>query len=596
MEAPALAPSTPMAAAAIEGASAPSSSTASATPVAPKTRAPKEKRRPMQLSFIQADGGAQKVPDRFVASCEQYAAAPRPASGTAGAAPGAPSLLRGCSATSATSSAACSPSTASAQDQIAAANARSPMQSGGLTMASEGASTTASSGGEQAEVAGVEDLELLGKLGSGSSGFVEKHRHVRTGRELALKVIQAKDVSEAQRKAILLELRTFAKCRSPHIVDFYGAFFHASSIHIALEYMDAGALSCVLERQRRRGGPSAAVVPERILANVMWQILDGLEYLHCEMRVIHRDIKPANLLFSSSGVAKITDFGVSGELEDDLASQNKVTFVGTMYYMSPERVRGEPYKYDSDMWSLGVTIFECASGRYPYAKADEDSMRQLSFWELMRRIVEQQAPCLPEIGPDGQHRNSPELQDIAQQMLKKEPRNRPSAAMMKTHAWFGGSWPPSAAQNLELATWVAGEDTSITPSFATEAQRVDISPGAPYGFASTPEAREAPSSSGSQQAGTLPFPPSGASSSSSTAVPNTNAVLSELAVGTPPPLPPVGSAVGSSAASTPSGPSMAMSVRSGGQNLFRRPGSGGTPMSANGAGAPSFPFSSETSA
>ncbi|CAE7896386.1 MKK1, partial [Symbiodinium sp. KB8] len=132
---------------------------------------------------------------------------------------------------------------------------------------------------------------------------------------------------------------------------------------------------------------------------------------------------------STTGIVKITDFGVSGELEDDLEQTKKVTFarsvpnqaqdqqlkrvVGTIHYMSPERVVGKPYAYNSDTpgaeWSLGLTLMECILLRYPYAR-EEEVGRQFSFWELMRRIDTQEPPCLPAAT---QH--SEKLQDFLQQ-------------------------------------------------------------------------------------------------------------------------------------------------------------------------------------
>uniref|UniRef100_A0A7S1FIZ3 mitogen-activated protein kinase kinase n=1 Tax=Noctiluca scintillans TaxID=2966 RepID=A0A7S1FIZ3_NOCSC len=324
-------------------------------------------------------------------------------------------------------------------------------------LSSEGASTTASSTSECFDVDRPEDTEYICKLGQGSSGTVYKHRHIRTAREVAIKVITAADIGEAQRKAILLELRTCAKCRSPHIVDFYGAFYHETNIHIALEYMDAGALSTPREKRQW--------IPERLLSYITWQVLDGLEYLHSVMHVIHRDLKPSNLLLSSSGVIKIADFGVSGELEDDASQAEKLTWVGTTYYMSPERVQRKPYRYDSDMWSLGITLIECISGLYPYADGDGTVARSESFWKLMDKIVKQDAPRLPS---DKGH--SVDAQDFIQQVVQKEPRNRPSAAMMKTHAWIGGS-PALPKQvdeelRLELASWIRESIEMPAPSNA----------------------------------------------------------------------------------------------------------------------------------
>ena len=82
------------------------------------------------------------------------------------------------------------------------------------------------------------------------------------------------------------------------------------------------------------------------------------------MKVIHRDIKPSNLLINSEGQVKIADFGVSGQIENTL--EYKHSWVGTATYMSPERFKGEPYNHDTDIWSLGLAIIECALGRYPY--------------------------------------------------------------------------------------------------------------------------------------------------------------------------------------------------------------------------------------
>lgn len=387
-----------------------------ATPSAASNERKKEKKRPTALTAL-PQRCAPQVEESFRSQCDQWGGAKTRGGGTPASATPPPS----------------------SGDDRGTPEASTPQiggNGGGAQIGSEGASTTASSAGDFFDLQGIEELERLSKLGAGVSGVVEKHRHTRTGREMALKIIQAKDIAEPQRKAILLELRTFAKCRNPHIVYFYGAFFHENNIHIALEYMDAGALSTILERKR--------TVPEKLLANITWQVLDGLEYLHREMHVIHRDLKPSNILLNYAGIVKITDFGVSGELDDDIEQRAKVTWVGTIYYMSPERVRGLPYRYDSDMWSLGLMILECFSGRKPYASGS----RLLSFWELMKRIAEEDPPRF-QLG-DG---HTSQLQDFVGCILNKEPRDRASAAMMKMHAWLGAG-PPTLAQQAELASWI----------------------------------------------------------------------------------------------------------------------------------------------
>jgi len=206
--------------------------------------------------------------------------------------------------------------------------------------------------------------------------------------------------------------------------------------------MDVGSLQDMLDLRHK--------VPEEHLATITWQVLDGLEYLHKGMHVIHRDVKPSNLLLNSRGMVKVTDFGVSGELEDDIASQQKITWVGTIYYMSPERVRGEQYRYDSDIWSLGLTLLESLSGRYPYQEETRNQKRSLSFWELMKRIVEQEAPSQALKGVE----HSLEFQDFINHCVQKEPQHRSSASKLKLHEWVSGF--PSTERHQKLLDWIAG--------------------------------------------------------------------------------------------------------------------------------------------
>jgi serine/threonine protein kinase len=121
----------------------------------------------------------------------------------------------------------------------------------------------------------------------------------------------------------LLELKTYHQSNHPYIVSFHGAFFTEGRLSFVLEYMDAGTLADLI-----KAGP----ITENVLARLTAQILTGLEYLHKQLHIIHRDIKPQNILINSKGQAKITDFGVSGEIAHTQAMAK--TFVGTAKYMS----------------------------------------------------------------------------------------------------------------------------------------------------------------------------------------------------------------------------------------------------------------------
>ena len=256
-----------------------------------------------------------------------------------------------------------------------------------------------------------DDLEMLGVLGRGASSHVNKARHKSTGDLMAVKVIAIH--SKGMRAQIMSEVKTLYDAKCPCLVQFHGAFFKEGSISIALEYMDEGCLETVLANH-------GSVIPENILAAVTHQVLWGLAYLKHEKRV-HRDIKPQNILCNSKGEVKLTDFGISKELESTVGMC--MTFVGTFKYMSPERVQSKPYSYASDVWSLGLVLIECATGRYPYPKCS-------GHIEMVQTVLE--AP-IPELDAAS---FSPEFRDFCRCCLKRNPQERVPAEILLQSPWF----------------------------------------------------------------------------------------------------------------------------------------------------------------
>mmetsp|Transcript_431 Transcript_431/g.1222 ORF Transcript_431/g.1222 Transcript_431/m.1222 type:complete len:221 (-) Transcript_431:75-737(-) len=192
-----------------------------------------------------------------------------------------------------------------------------------------------------------------------------------------------------------------------------------------MEYMDGGSLLQVLMDHGK--------IPEKYLAEISRQVLLGLLYLHKERRILHRDIKPSNLLLNQNGEVKITDFGVSGQLANSVSKC--VSWVGTITYMSPERISGQKYGYDSDIWSLGLSLVECALGRFPYPPTEPGSEQEsqpmkLSFWDLLHYIVENPPPELPA------NQFSAEFRDFVARCLCKQPEQRAKVQDLLNHPFL----------------------------------------------------------------------------------------------------------------------------------------------------------------
>lgn len=240
----------------------------------------------------------------------------------------------------------------------------------------------------------LDEVDTLEELGKGNYGTVFKVRHARpkmrrpgqglrgnmqrgisvsnkvdseqssagtTGLVMAMKEIRL-ELDDAKFAQIIMELDVLHRCVSPFIIDFYGAFFQEGSVYICLENMDGGSIDKLY----------GDGVPEGVLRKITFSTVMGLRYLKDEHNIIHRDVKPTNILVNSRGQIKICDFGVSGNLVASMARTN----IGCQSYMAPERISGGgmsagsagsgAYSVQSDIWSLALTIIECALGRYPY--------------------------------------------------------------------------------------------------------------------------------------------------------------------------------------------------------------------------------------
>ncbi|KAJ3812834.1 kinase-like domain-containing protein [Lentinula aff. lateritia] len=330
------------------------------------------------------------------------------------------------------------------------------------------------------------DLKNIAELGMGNGGSVMKVGHVPSGVVMAKKIVLI-DAKPSVRKQILRELHIMHRCSSPFIVSFFGAYLSEPNICICMEYMDKGSFDSIYKTIGSKGRPNEAIagpIPIGIVRQLAKRVLGGLVYLKDEMEVLHRDIKPSNILLNSEGEVKLCDFGVSGELENNVAK----TFVGTSVYMSPERIQGSDYSVKSDVWSLGITLIELAHGCFPFAdsEVEEDTpidltaltpisslpsslpsaqrhsrrksrgvslqggVGTLSILELMHHIVREPPPTL--ITPSVPH--SLEFTEEAAQFvvhcLKKDPGERMNPRDLLEMGWMDDA---GRGEEMTLRMW-----------------------------------------------------------------------------------------------------------------------------------------------
>lgn len=155
-----------------------------------------------------------------------------------------------------------------------------------------------------------------------------------------------------------------------------------------MEFCEGGSLDSIYKEVKRLGGRTG----EKVLGKIAEGVLQGLTYLHSK-KIIHRDIKPSNILLCRNGEVKLCDFGVSG----DFGTKGEAnTFIGTSYYMAPERITGQSYTITSDVWSTGVTLLEVAQHRFPFPADGTEMQPRAGLIDLLTYIVRQPIPKLKD--------------------------------------------------------------------------------------------------------------------------------------------------------------------------------------------------------
>ncbi|KAI4617695.1 uncharacterized protein J4E87_008332 [Alternaria ethzedia] len=271
-------------------------------------------------------------------------------------------------------------------------------------------------------------IEEKGSLGEGAGGAVTKCILKGGKTTFALKIITTNPDPDVK-KQIVRELSFNKNCASDHICRYYGAFMDDSTgtISIAMEFCEGGSLDAVYREVKKLGGRTG----EKVLGKVAEGVLNGLTYLHSH-RIIHRDIKPSNILLCRNGQVKLCDFGVSGEFG---TKGDANTFIGTSYYMAPERITGQSYTITSDVWSLGVTLLEVAQHRFPFPADGTEMNPRAGLIDLLTYIVRQPIPKLKD-EPENGIKWSENFKYFIECCLEKDCPRRATPWRMLEHPWM----------------------------------------------------------------------------------------------------------------------------------------------------------------
>ncbi|HUF78663.1 MAG TPA: protein kinase [Thermoanaerobaculia bacterium] len=242
---------------------------------------------------------------------------------------------------------------------------------------------------------------ILRTLGSGAMGVVylaedpriERHVAIKTVRQLSDEPRQAAD----RRERLLREAKTAGRLIHPHIVTLFDAGDHHGTLYLAFEHVEGQGL----DRRLRSGEPATAAEALRIAR----ETASGLAFAH-RHGIVHRDVKPANLLLTADGRVKISDFGIAKVVGQATELTMTGMVIGSPHYLSPEQVRGEELDGRSDLFSLGVVLYELLGGRRPF---DAETLTTLVY-----QILHQPPPPMPL--RDGL---APRLTEVLSRLLAK---------------------------------------------------------------------------------------------------------------------------------------------------------------------------------
>ncbi len=249
--------------------------------------------------------------------------------------------------------------------------------------------------------------KIVEELGRGGMGIVYKAEDNKLKRTVALKLLPPDLTGDSEAKErFIREAQAAAVLEHPNICTIYEVDETEDKTFISMAYVDGQSL-----RDRVKTGPLE--VAEAL--DVAIQVSEGLAAAH-QQGIVHRDIKSANIMMTKDGQVKLMDFGLAKFTGASMITQEGVT-MGTIAYMSPEQAQGQTVDHRTDIWALGVVLYEMLSGQLPFKGENEAS--------FLYSIVHEEPKAIKEISPD----IPIEIQKVISRALRKKPESRYQSAV-----------------------------------------------------------------------------------------------------------------------------------------------------------------------
>ena len=242
----------------------------------------------------------------------------------------------------------------------------------------------------------------LKTIGTGGFGRAYLAKTKGDDSKVVIKEIELSQMDNMTKKYMVQEGFLLSELKHPNIVDFKNFYFDRNNAYIIMDYADGGDLDIKIKEQKKIDEK----FPEEFVVQWFLELCEAIKYIH-EQKIIHRDLKPKNIFLTHDYHVKLGDLGIARTLENELQAK---TAIGTQPYLSPEIIEGKGYDYSTDIWDLGVILYEMIELKHPFMTLNPTKM----FWNIINVNYD---PI-----EDSQYQQ--ELIDLVPKFLQKEPEKR----------------------------------------------------------------------------------------------------------------------------------------------------------------------------